>query len=151
MDIKVKADLKFSRFKDIAKKQKSGVSAVVRKTAFDVLADYKENVPRDTGAAAASAYVRTRSADGRYESGKEAAYAEAASIALAAGTEPQLASEPDPEVRALQAWIIVGVLYGAMLEYGTENMAPRATLIPAMNRVQGIFLDAIVQVMKNAK
>ena len=124
------------------------LSAVLRKSAFDVERAAKDAAPVDTGALRASIYV---SISGDSDYAEKSAEAQS----LMAGKTDKERKEVGilPEVKSddeLTAVVAVAAAHGAYVEYGTARKGARPFLNPAMDHVRSSFLAAVRQAIEKA-
>lgn len=139
--INVKVDLAFDEwFQEVDK----GLKNLVDKTAIDISVGSQQKVPKLTTAAQQSHYVVTE--DG---SGLDAALAAARNVK----PEVQLFETDGLEPRHLQAFVVVAVVYGIILEMGGVNSrnGSRPFLIPTVEEMRPKFLEGAAQILRNAK
>lgn len=120
----------FNHFGEIAEKLETACSLVVRKTAFDIQANYVANAPVDTGFMKSSAYVVTST---------ESTYGQADSPPKGAYLLPPVEA-PDKKTTA---FVAVGANYSIYVEEGTRYQAAQPAFFPAVEAARGPFQDAL--------
>jgi hypothetical protein len=132
MGITAKFKIKSSKVGEALEAKKSAVSAISRKTAFDVQGDYQSNAQKDTGAMVGSAYVVTSDSS---------TYSAAQSDAKAANPDVKLLSEvpaPKDETTSL-------VAVGASYAWFVERKFPAMT--PAVERHRSAYFNALRRIL----
>lgn len=110
------------------------LSQVVRKTAFDIVADAKPNTPVDTGALKNSIYVVTDQRSTYRE-----AQAKADASVGRAGRKPRRHHPMATGASEFAAIVGVGMEYGMAVEYGSDGRAPRPYIGPAVEHQRRQF------------
>jgi HK97 gp10 family phage protein len=98
----------------LRKNADGNASKMVRSLAFQVEALAKQDSPKDTGTNASTIYTKT-----------------SANEAAPANSTSELPNPPEHT-----AYVGPSTEYGIYLELGTENMAARPYLVPALRRVE---------------
>lgn len=120
----------FNHFNEIAEKMETAHSLVVRKTAFDIQANYVANVAVDTGFLKSSPYVVTST---------DSTYGQADSPPKGAYLLPPVEA-PDKKTTA---FVAVGANYGIYVEEGTRYQAAQPAFYPAVEAASAPFQAAL--------
>lgn len=139
MNISMSTTIKGKSFEDIGKDTKRLLSAVVRKAAFDVEREAKQNAPVDTGALKASIYVSTKG---------KSDYAKASADAKAIQPKAEIFPEEKAQ-EELEAIIGVGVDYGEAVEHGTTRQRAQPYMTPAVEKIRPQFEKAVEKVLES--
>lgn len=103
---------------------------MIRKIAFEVEAQAKQNAPVDTSAMRNSIYTVTAQQDG---------YGAASGAAV--GANPKVATAPHPPPANGAAHVGPCVEYAGYVELGTSKMAAQPFLVPAVEQVGNEYND----------
>jgi HK97 gp10 family phage protein len=125
----------FNKFGKMADALLPALSAVVRKTAFDLQSDAAQNAPVDSGFLKGSIYVVT-STDSTYGSG-----------GTSGPGDSYLLPQVDAPSKSTVAYVGVGANYGIYVEEGTRFMPAQPYFYPAAETAQEEFAVVLAAVV----
>lgn len=132
--------LKYNNFPEFARTLETKIDAVVRKAAFDIETQAKQNAPILTGNLRASIYTVTYDGNSGYG-------ASIAATSKIGATALFPALQPPPRGQAIVA---VGAAYGIYVEMGSNGRSPVYYLTNAAVKVKPLMFVALESIFKRA-